>query len=146
LRLNQGSNVPMEGKPFAQWRKIRSGTGGVVVGVGPVVENIFHHPLVADMEIWVVSIFPLGALPDDLVTSLNNTRKLVVAEEHNGECGLRETLSYHLINRLTGSIRILSLSAKGYPSGRYGDQKWHQSENSLLGEKLTEELRHFREQ
>ena len=74
---------------------------------------------------------------------LNETKKLIVIEEHQGECGLRETLSYHLTNSLNTSIKILSLSASGYPGGKYGDQKFHQEENKLAGENLEKALRTF---
>jgi transketolase len=31
--------------------------------------------------------------------------------------------------------------AKGYPSGKYGSQKWHQEENSLAGKGLEAALK-----
>jgi hypothetical protein len=40
-------------------------------------------------------------------------------------------------------IKILSLAANGYPSGKYGDQKFHQAENNLGGEGLISELSKF---
>jgi transketolase len=95
------------------------------------------------LEIWVLSIFPVAQVPPRLIEAINKTKKLIVIEEHNGECGLRETLSYHILNSLTSSIKILSLSAKGYPSGRYGDQKWHQEENGLSGKSLDDNLKNF---
>ncbi len=143
LRLNMGANVQHAVAPFAQWRKVKDGTKGVVVGTGPVTENILNSPFADDLEVWVVSVFPIMDLPLELISAINATQKLITIEEHNGECGLRETLSYHLINQLSGSIKILSLSAHGYPSGRYGDQKFHQAENNLCGEGLHARLADF---
>lgn len=143
LRLNVGAKVPYDVTPFAQWRKIKNGKKGVVVGTGPVVENICNSPAAHELEIWLVSIFPFSEIPAGLLSSINSSKRIVVMEEHNGECGLRETLSYHLMNHLTSSIRILSLAAKGYPSGRYGDQKWHQYENNLGGAGLDEAVQKF---
>ena len=143
LRLNVGAKVNYPVAPFAQWRKIKSGTKGVVVGTGPIVENILNSEFAEDLEVWVLSVFPIVDLPAELVSSVNATQKLVVIEEHAGECGLRETLSFHLMNELASSIKILSLSAHGYPSGRYGDQKWHQAENNLGGEGLKAKLAAF---
>ena len=143
LRLNMGAKINHEVAPFAQWRKIKSGKKGVVVGTGPVTENIINAELARDLEIWVVSVFPVMELPVELVSAVNTTRKLITIEEHNGECGLRETLSFHLMNHLSGSIKINSLSAHGYPSGKYGDQKWHQAENDLGGEEMLKALRGF---
>lgn len=140
LRLNVGAKINYEVSPFAQWRKIKDGKKGVVVGTGPVLENICNLESAADLEIWVISIFPISQVPAELAASLNASKKLIIIEEHNGECGLRETLSYHIMNELSTPIKILSLSAHGYPSGKYGDQKWHQSENNLAGEGLKKQV------
>ena len=143
LRLNMGAKVPYEVAPFAQWRKLKSGNKSVVVGTGPVLENICNSAWAEDLEIWVLSVFPIVDLPAELIAAVNRTQKLITIEEHNGECGLRETLSYHLMNELSSPIKMLSLAANGYPSGKYGDQKWHQAENNLGGEGLNNQLENF---
>jgi transketolase len=143
LRLNMGANIQHAVAPFEQWRKVKDGTKGVVVGTGPVTENILNSTFADDLEVWVVSIFPIIDLPSELVSSINATQKLIIIEEHNGECGLRETLSYHLINQLSGSIKVLSLSAHGYPSGRYGDQKISPGRERPVWRRLTCALSRF---
>lgn len=143
LRLNMGAKVNYPVAPFSQWRKIKDGTRGVVVGTGPVTENILNTAYADDLEVWVLSVFPIITLPAELISSINATQKLITIEEHASECGLRETLAYHLLNSLTSNIKILALSANGYPSGRYGDQKFHQAENNLGGEGLVKELATF---
>ena len=143
LRLNVGAKIKQEVAPFSQYRKIKSGTQGTVVGTGPVVENICNLEMAEDLEIWVVSVFPIHDVPAGLTDSINATQKLITIEEHSGECGLRETLSYHIMNKLTGPVKMLALSAAGYPSGKYGDQKFHQAENNLGGEGLLQQLQAF---
>jgi transketolase len=143
LRLNMGSKVTNEVAPFSAWRKIKSGNKGVVVGTGPVTENILNASFADELEIWVVSILPIIELPVELIEAVNRTGKLITIEEHQGECGLRETLSYHLINHLNSGIKLLALSANGYPSGKYGDQKFHQAENCLCGENMEEAISEF---
>lgn len=143
LRLNVGAKINQPVAPFAQWRKIKDGTKGVVVGTGPVTESIIHSELADDLEVWVLSIFPITEIPAELISSVNATQKLITIEEHQGECGLRETLSFHLINHLTSNIRLLALSANGYPSGKYGNQKFHQEENNLAGGSLHFQLLQF---
>jgi transketolase len=143
LRLNVGAKISTGIAAFAQWRKIKNGTKAVVIGTGPVVENICNSTFAADLEIWVVSILPIADLPAELIESINATKKLIITEEHSGECGLRETISYHIINKLTTPIQVLSLHASGYPSGKYGDQKWHQNENGLGGELMEQKLDAF---
>ena len=92
------------------------------------------------LEIWALSIFPVRKMPDALVAKINNTKKLLTIEEHQGQCGMHECLASLLLNKLTSPITFKPLYAKGYPSGRYGDQKWHQAENGLGGEPLVKEV------
>ena len=143
LRLNLAARIDCQVEPFSQWRKIKSGKGAVAVGTGPIVENIFKSEYAAELDIWVVSIFPITEIPSQLMDAINDKKKLIVIEEHSGECGLRETFSYHILNHLVSPVKILSLSAMGYPSGKYGDQKWHQEENSLHGKKMEENIGRF---
>lgn len=108
-----------------------------------MTEHILNSEFVKELEVWLLSEFPITVLPEELIASINTARKLITIEEHMGECGLRETLSYHLLNHLTVPIRILSLCAQGYPSGLSGDQSFHQNENSLSGESLHKALSEF---
>lgn len=138
LRLNMGAKISGV-QPFAQWRKIKSGDKGVVIGTGPVLENITSLPaeLVDGLEIWALSIFPFAELPAELVAKINSTGKLLTIEEHQGQCGMHEALASQLLGQLTRPISFKPLYASGYPSGRYGEQKWHQAENGLVGERLA---------
>ena len=138
LRLNLAAKVPYPIAPFAQWRKIKDGDKGVVIGTGPVLENILNLPaeIVDGLEIWVLSIFPVKEIPDALVSKINSTKKLITIEEHQGQCGMHECLASLLLNKLTTPVSFKPLYASGYPSGRYGDQKWHQAENGLGGDSL----------
>ena len=138
LRLNMSAKILYPVASFAQWRKIKDGDKGVVIGTGPVLENICNLPaeIVGGLEIWVLSIFPVTEMPDALISKINSTKKLITIEEHQGQCGMHECLASLLLNKLTTQISFKPLYARGYPSGRYGDQKWHQSENGLGGESL----------
>ena len=143
LRLNMGAKVPYQVAPFAQWRKIKDGDKGVVVGTGPVVENICNLPaeLVDGLEIWVLSVFPFDEIPAALITKINSTKRLLTIEEHQGQCGMHEAFSSKLLPHLQHTIQFKPLYAHGYPSGRYGDQKWHQAENNLGGDGLITEVK-----
>lgn len=134
LRLNYGIKTDKPLEEFKQWRKIRDGKRGVVIGTGPVLENILA--LDEDLEVWAVGMLPFGELPKALVSSVKRQRKLLTIEEHYGQCGLNEAVARHLINELDGKIDYRSLFAQGYPSGRYGSQKWHQAESGLAGPEL----------
>lgn len=143
LRLTNPAKIKETIAPFQQWRKVKSGNKAVVVGTGPVVEHIINSAEFSDLEVWVLSIFPIQELPEELVSSINLVKKLITVEEHYGECGLRETLSFHLMNKLESPIKMHAISAKGYPSGKYGNQNFHQKENNLVGDGLTASLESF---
>jgi transketolase len=143
LRLNMGAKIPYTIDTFAQWRKIKDGNKAVVIGTGPVLENICNLPsdIVDGLEIWALSIFPFAEIPAELVAKINSTGKLLTIEEHHGQCGMHEALASKLLGQMTGPVKFTPLYAKGYPSGRYGDQKWHQAENNLGGEGMLNAVR-----
>lgn len=145
LRLNLAAKISQPIAPFAQWRKIKDGDKAVVIGTGPVLENILNLPaeIVDGLEVWVLSIFPVTEMPDELIAKINSTKKLITIEEHQGQCGMHECLASLLLNKLDTAISFKPLYAKGYPSGKYGDQKWHQAENGLGGDILQTEVNSF---
>lgn len=145
LRLNMAAKTDFPIPPFGQWRKIKEGTKAVVAGTGPVVANLLALPadLLEGLEIWLVSIFPVTEVPDAFVASVEEKKKLLTIEEHNGQCGLNETLAALLLGKLNTAVGFKALYANGYPSGRYGDQRWHQEENGLAGASLTNTISAF---
>ncbi|MFT3910217.1 MAG: hypothetical protein QM737_12380 [Ferruginibacter sp.] len=146
LRLNLASAQP--GIPvFAQWRKIKSGNSSkaIVIATGTVADNLFKLPqqIQDELEIWLVSKFPVYDIPAQLVESINSIKKVITLEEHQGQCGLHETLASLLLKQLNIPIKYHTLFASGYPSGRYGSQGWHQEENNLGGKNLENKIIEF---
>lgn len=144
LRLNLGAKIPGTVGPFAPWRRIASGTKGVIIGTGPVVGNLFElqqKDLIRHFEVWSVGMFPLQPPPPELLDRIRATRTVVTMEEHQGECGLNETLAAHLLGSLDCGITFRKVFARGYPSGLYGSQRWHQEENGLAGASLESLLK-----
>ena len=111
--------------------------------LGPVLGNLYDlgaQDLLDELEIWSVGTLPLEALPSDLAAGIAEKRCVVTIEEHYLACGLAEAVS-HLLLRSGASVRsFTSLHAKGYPSGRYGSQRWHQEESGLGGQSLRAQL------
>ncbi len=143
LRLNAGADLPAAPPPFAAWRKIKAGRRCVVIGMGPVLGNLFQledRALLDQLEIWNVGLLPLEELPADLLTSIKEKQRVVAIEEHHRACGLAEALSLQLLEQGAGPLCFTSLHARGYPSGRYGSQRWHQEENALAGPDLRARL------
>ena len=143
LRLNAPAPVPGEAPPFAPWRKLKPGRKCVVIGIGPVVGNLYElgdQALLDDIEIWSVGLLPLEEMPADLLASIREKQRVVAIEEHYRACGLAEALSHHLLIHGVCPRSFTSLAALGYPSGRYGSQRWHQEESGLAGRALYSSL------
>jgi transketolase len=143
LRLNASARIPGEIPPFAPWRRLKPGRSCVVIGMGPVLQGLYElgsEALLDELEIWSVGTFPLEHLPGELAASIEAKGRVVTIEEHYRSCGLGEALSHLLLTAGVIPKSLTSLHAAGYPSGRYGSQRWHQAESGLRGEALAERL------
>jgi len=144
LRLGMPVEIPGEIPAFASWRKLKPGRSCVVVGAGPVLQGLYElgaPELFDELEIWSVGTFPLESLPAELVTSIEEKRRVITIEEHYRGCGLGEALSYSLLTSGVAPKSFVCLHAAGYPSGRYGSQRWHLEESGLSGAPLISRLR-----
>jgi transketolase len=142
LRLNAPAELG-EVPEFAPWRRIKSGRRAVVIGMGPVVQNLYAMQapeLLDELEIWSVGTFPLEDIPAELAASLREKRRVITMEEHYRAGGLGEALSCVLLSSGVALDSFACLHAAGYPSGRYGSQRWHQEESGLAGPALVARL------
>lgn len=156
LRLNLAAKLPNEVAAFAPWRRLNEVVGAppttasespikaIIIGTGPVTENVYTCGAnKEDFEVWLVSKFPIEPPPIELIQAIQHTKNVITIEEHNGQGGLNETLAAMLLSTLNVPITFNSLFANGYPSGRFGDQKFHQAENCLEGINLKNKLNQF---
>lgn len=147
LRLNLAStqnDIPA----FAQWRKIKGTTDvpkAIIIGTGTVTDNLFKLPaaILNNVEIWLVSKYPVYELPSILLDRISEIKNVIIMEEHQGQCGLHETLASLLLKQLTTPVHYHTLFASGYPSGKYGSQQWHLEENNLAGDNLLIKIKEF---
>lgn len=102
-----------------------------IVGLGPtVLSSLPWLKTRGDCDVFSVSQVPLDGPAEALVASVRNSGQLVVLEEHSARGGLGEYLAARLTS--TGvPFRLHHLHARGYPSGRYGSQAFHQRESGL---------------
>jgi transketolase len=143
LRLNSPAQLPEAIPAFAPWRRIKQGRRCVVVGVGPVLGNLYEigdQDLLDDLEIWSVGTLPIDDLPAELVARIREKRRVVTIEEHYGACGLGEALGHWLLTHAVSLESFACLHAAGYPDGRYGSQRWHQEQSGLAGPALVSQL------
>lgn len=143
LRLNHSADIPGPIPPFAGFRKLKSGRSAVLVSTGPVVQGLYEMgapDLLDELEIWSVGKFPLEELPLELTSSIQKMGLVITMEEHRRAGGLGEAFGAELLTRGVVPRSYACLCAVGYPSGRYGSQKWHQEESGLRGALLVSRL------
>jgi transketolase len=143
LRLNEPAKLSGEVPAFAPWRKLKSGRRAVVIGMGPVLQSLYDMDapeLFDELEIWSLGAFPIEDIPLELAASIREKRRVVSLEEHYRPGGLAEALSYSFLRWGAVPESLTSLHAAGYPSGRYGSQRWHQMESGLAGPGLASRL------
>ncbi|HEX6273892.1 MAG TPA: hypothetical protein VFZ53_12680 [Polyangiaceae bacterium] len=142
LRLNAPAEIG-DVPEFAPWRRIKSGRSAIVIGMGPVLQNLYEMEapeLFDELEIWSVGTFPIEYVPAELEASMREKRRVITMEEHYRAGGLGEALSYLLLSSGVALDSFTCLHAAGYPSGRYGSQRWHQRESGLAGPALVSRL------
>ncbi len=145
VRLNLAAKIDFLGdgslRPF---RQVRAGSGGVVVCLGPIVGEAVEALATsgdARPSIWALSRFPFQELPAALIDELRTMRRVLVVEEHVAAGGAGEALAAAMLRAIDVPIRFEHLHARGYPSSRYGSQRWHQEESDLAGEGLARAIR-----
>jgi len=143
LRLGTAAELPGEIPEFAQWRRLKLGRSCVVIGMGPVLQGLYEMgmpDLFDELEIWSVGTLPIEELPLELGKSIAEKRRVITVEEHYPACGLGEALSYLFLKSGTVPEFFDCLCAAGYPSGRYGSQRFHREESELAGPGLVARL------
>ena len=144
LRLGLAAKLPGTVPAFAPWRKLKPGRSRVVIGMGPVLQGLYElgdRALLDELEIWSVGTFPLADIPAELAASIQEKRAVISIEEHYRAGGLGEALSHSLLTSGVIPESLVCLHAAGYPSGRYGSQRWHLAESGLSGPPLASRLK-----
>ncbi len=136
LRLNLPAKPVAAAEPFAPWRRLCQGSRAVVVGMGPVLGNVFELDPAVSLDVWAAGELPLAALPDALVHSVRATGRLLVIEEHGEAGGLYEALAARLLPLSERKLALRHVCAR--QSGAYGSQRWHQEESALAGPALEQ--------
>ena len=140
LRLGLSAEIPGAIPAFAAYRRLKPGRSCVVIGMGPVLQSLYESEvshLLDELEIWSVGTFPLEEIPAELRASIAQKRRVITIEEHYRAGGLGEALSHLLLTSGVVPDSLTSLCAAGYPSGRYGSQRFHQEECGLSGPSLA---------
>jgi transketolase len=147
LRLGRDEAPASFARPaFATFRKLADGDRGVLLCVGPLVGPVlaqFETLAAADRPaLWLLSKLPVGPddLPPDLVSEIEASGTLLVAEEHVSTGGAGERIARCILERGLRVPRFELACAQGYPSGSYGSQAWHRRECGLDAQSLLERM------
>jgi transketolase len=120
---------------YAPWRKLLSGNGPVLAGVGPLMGGILAalQQLDEDVrpEVWLATELPIAGVPEEFIAALRRTRRLFVVEEHTAHGGFGQMLIHHLAAAGAPIDSFIHKHALGYVSGLYGSQKFHREECGL---------------
>jgi transketolase len=129
---------------YRPWRRLSVGGGPMVVAVGPLAGGMPRAFLELDEavrpELWAVTELPLDpeAIPSEFLVRLRSAPALWVVEEHVAQGSFGHMLASWM---LTESIRVPEFRhfhAKGYPSRRFGSQKFHRCESGIDAESIRQ--------
>ena len=144
LRLGYGQKPTYLSMPaLSAFRKIADGSDITIASMGPVALNALNAleslpSKVADF--FVISEMPLTRVPTEFKKSILKTGKILVIEEHVSRGGLGENLAI-MLAKINIPYRMTHLCARGYPSGLYGSQAFHQKENGLDPISIVKEIK-----
>jgi transketolase len=138
LRLGRSELADERGVPdYAPWRRLHSGAGGLVVAVGPLAGALWRalveRPVVSRPTLWVVSELDGEGVepPPAFHADLARAPALALVEEHVAQGGFGAQLTHRLALEGVALPPLVHAHALGYPSGRYGSQRWHRAECGL---------------
>jgi len=132
--------------PYAPWRSLLSGGGGVMVVIGPsaggILQGALQLPEEKRPEVWVLSELPLAVVPPppQLLESINRSGRLFVVEEHVVQGSVGQMLAYSLMAQGICPRTFRHFCAEGYRSGLYGSQAFHRKENGLDADSVLSEV------
>jgi len=144
LRLGRDEKPPaLELPRYAPWRHVLHGEGALLVIVGPLAGSILGAlmplPVAQRPSVWVVTELPIlaTALPLAFLADLERTKHLLLVEEHVAQGGAGQMLALALLELGISPPRFSHRCALGYPSGRYGSQRYHRKECGLDPESIA---------
>jgi transketolase len=117
---------------YSPIRKIANGSKATIIGMGPVVLNAL------DLGCDVFAVNEIPCIDSrDIDASIRTTGKVIFLEEHVKRGGMGEYMLANHIDLARLDTRCF-LYAKGYPSGLYGSQEYHQKESGLDRKSIEE--------
>ncbi|HET6767132.1 MAG TPA: hypothetical protein VFH08_07030 [Chitinophagaceae bacterium] len=147
LRLGLGKKMP-ENLVIKEFGAASENTDPrlTIVVQGPVINNLLDalkdEEAKDNVQLFVLNKTPL-MLPAALERSIRKTKKVLIIEEHVATGGLGTSLALLMNEKVLPLEKFISLHAKGYPSGLYGSQSFHQQESGLDAKNISAVIRSY---
>ncbi len=145
FRLGLGKNI----SPDMMLKKYGAATMNqeaelTIIAQSPVANNVIaalkNHLHESKTVLYVINKMPLIELPEDIISSIKRSKRVLAIEEHISTGGLGSAVSL-LINELSLPVdKFISLHAEGYPGGLYGSQSYHQQLSGLDAESISQTI------
>jgi transketolase len=146
LRLGAGKKIPEGSQQSGSFRIVHRPPHSevTVVSLGPIANNALmalqaSNELSESVTVLAANRFPLE-ISDPIRQILQESSRIVVAEEHVSVGGLAQQLSVQLLEQGIAPDAFVSLRAQGYPNHRYGSQQYHQKISGLDAKSIEEAL------
>ena len=150
--IRMGRGEPPKGytvPAYAPWRQLTFGGGPVVIVAGPLagtyIGALERIPEQGRPNLWVVAEFPieLNPLPTELMTQIENSSGLCVAEEHVRHGGFGSDLLLYLADKNVAVRGFRHLYARAHHFERYGSQSFLRRQSALDVDSLLAILKDF---
>ena len=147
LRLGRCEKPKKQRIPeFSQWRKLLDGDRIPIVTVGSISGEYWNYCLNLPREqspaLWALGKLPLETItdiPDSLLHHVYE-RGICIVEEHCVQGSAGQQLATILVSQGIKVRQFLHFFATGYPSGRYGSQKFHRNDSGIAADVVIPKL------
>lgn len=136
---------------YAPFRCLEKGSAGLVLALGTLAGAVWcavlQMPEAQRPAVWCCSALPCGTadFPEALLQQAAGASWTVVAEEHVAVGGLGSRFSLAMLEAGMRPRQFVHRHALGYPSGRYGSQRYHRQECGLDASSLCQCVRTLNE-
>ena len=150
--IRMGRGEPPKGytvPAYAPWRQLTSGSGPVVIAVGPLagtyIAAIERMPEQSRPNLWAIAELPiaLNPIPTELMSQIENSLGLCVAEEHVRHGGFGSDLLLYLADKNIAVHGFRHLYARAHHFERYGSQNFLRRQSALDVDSLLAVLKDF---
>ena len=120
---------------YKPWRNLLDGNGPTILIVGSLagglLKNFSSLKKTERPSIWALTELPFHDVPVEFLADISRSQNLCVIEEHTSHGGVGQMVAHFLMLKGTVPKKYSTRNSIGYPSGKYGSQKYHRKECGL---------------